>query len=667
MDAVTDPAILAQLNGTDLKPVSDPAILAQLNGSGAPQANTVKPPWYAGVMPDIPRSIGETAMSLGSSVVAKPVADVAGLAAMLKEILSPTPGGGDPQGFREHVQQALTYEPRTGMAQNIVGGLGQAGKFANEAVVAPLGKSMRGDSAADSPRGMAANAAGEATMQGLGLLGIKGAAKAGPAIRAPGFINDVTGRGLPEARTAAMDAARANLSDASQGFGKEQAARMGESHTLEDVAKRLDSDLAAGAQRNGRPTLDVQGESARSAFTNAMSVAEQARKKVADPAYEHARAAAAAKEAGGARVDVSDATKEIANMRDLAENIPELKAKLTSIINSAEGVKPPGASTPAILDHTGKPMAPTMPEGLTYEQLSLAARRARDIAYGADMEGYGSVVRRAAQDFSKKLDTALANFVPEHRAAANIYREMSKPMDALGTRYGRAISETEGGLGGDVYTKVAAQDIPGRLFKNKEGINLLVDALSGGKDATPAVRAANQARVDTMVEHYIMEGARGGDAARVGSDALRSTVTPPATATLNAVPSVKARVADQLTGEAGKQTAAAEARTGATAARSASESAATSKASVDSAIAKADADLAAGSHDAAYKGYVSAMRQSMAGDPDRYRAALALIERADTLQARTDKARRIARMLATAAGLGVAGKAGFNLYAGGHP
>lgn len=58
---VTDPAILAQLNGGK-QPVSDPALLAQLNGEGGPQFN------LSDAVTDIPAEIKRTAMSNAETI-----------------------------------------------------------------------------------------------------------------------------------------------------------------------------------------------------------------------------------------------------------------------------------------------------------------------------------------------------------------------------------------------------------------------------------------------------------------------------------------------------------------------------------------------------------------------------------------------------------------------
>lgn len=54
---------------------------------------------------------GDGALAMVTGMLAKPISDIAGLAATASEMLSPS--GGDTQGFKSSVQDALTYEPRT--------------------------------------------------------------------------------------------------------------------------------------------------------------------------------------------------------------------------------------------------------------------------------------------------------------------------------------------------------------------------------------------------------------------------------------------------------------------------------------------------------------------------------------------------------------------------
>ena len=485
--------------------------------------------------------------------------------------------------------------------------------------------------------------------------------------RIKGFTSALRGDEALAARGAAQTGAQTALGDITKELGGKQAAKMGEAFSLEDVVTRTQRELDAAAQRGGRPTLDAQGATVRSAYSGAIDAAKKTRDLAAEKLYGAVDEAAAAKEATGARVNVKSATKDIQNLIDQADEIPTLKAKLNALLGSVEGGPKSTGPLPPVgtgARRYGVPKAKAEPtEGLTYKQLQLANRYIKDVAYSADVEGYGSVVRNAAKNLSKKLDTAMSEFVPEHNMATAQYRKLSEPLESLGTRFGKALTGSEGGLKGEAYTKVADQDLPARLFAKKDGIELMVDALAGGKNAPEKSRIAAQKAVDTMVENWIMEGARAGGA--TGSKAAKAIAAPQMEATLQAVPSVGKRVGEQLGREVAKETKISELGSEAKAARDEAEIAAKAKQKVLENISNADAELKNNNTDAAYKGYVAALRQATSGDRERFNAALQLIDRADTLQAKTDKARALAKKLATwTVGTGAASFVGYEAIKG---
>jgi hypothetical protein len=145
-------------------------------------------------------AIVEPALKAGSAMIAKPVSDVAGLAATGKELISPTKGGGDPAGFKRHVQEALTYEPKTAA--------GQSGLNPLNAIPDWIGKGI----------GWAGDKAGGLAEKGLTKAGVSPAV-AGPigagvtegVEQLPGFIGAKGGAKLAEglpAKQAALDAAK---------------------------------------------------------------------------------------------------------------------------------------------------------------------------------------------------------------------------------------------------------------------------------------------------------------------------------------------------------------------------------------------------------------------------------------------------------------------------
>ena len=123
----------------------------------------------------------EPAAAMLSGAIAKPVSDVAGLAAVGKEMVSPTPGGGDPEGFKRYVQESLTYRPRTGLGQintqydplALAGqGVNWLGQQANEAIAPPSAGPMRSALGAG---------VGEAMQQAPAFAGLKSGPLAAPA------------------------------------------------------------------------------------------------------------------------------------------------------------------------------------------------------------------------------------------------------------------------------------------------------------------------------------------------------------------------------------------------------------------------------------------------------------------------------------------------------
>lgn len=113
----------------------------------------------------------EAVANMATGMVAKPLGDLAGLAATGKELISPTPGGGDPEGFRKSVQDRLTYQPRTEVGKNAAeyNPLAVVGKGVGAAADA-AGNLVGGGAAGDTARGAAGNLTREAFQQAPGFI-----------------------------------------------------------------------------------------------------------------------------------------------------------------------------------------------------------------------------------------------------------------------------------------------------------------------------------------------------------------------------------------------------------------------------------------------------------------------------------------------------------------
>lgn len=121
-------------------------------------------------------AIAEPIMKMGTGLVAKPVADVMGLSALVKAKLSGDTDA-DVSGFRNYIQNALTYEPRTEVGKSPLNPLNAIpnaiGSTVNNLLVDPVANLVGGGSDADTPRGMAGNAVREAIPHALAIAGAK--------------------------------------------------------------------------------------------------------------------------------------------------------------------------------------------------------------------------------------------------------------------------------------------------------------------------------------------------------------------------------------------------------------------------------------------------------------------------------------------------------------
>jgi hypothetical protein len=179
----------------------------------APIAVPQKPTYKPTVFEEATGAVVEPIMKMGSALIAKPVSEIAGIAAMFSDYL----GGrkdGDPMGFKNQVQQSLTYEPRTvagASKYNPLNAIPEAIGSAMSAVGTPAKEFLKGDAAADSPRGMVVNAIGEAVPQVLGMIGVKNAPIVGKAVKTAGkeIVADTT-KSMAFSKQAAREAASAS-------------------------------------------------------------------------------------------------------------------------------------------------------------------------------------------------------------------------------------------------------------------------------------------------------------------------------------------------------------------------------------------------------------------------------------------------------------------------
>lgn len=147
--------------------------------------------------------IAENIANIGTGMIAKPISDIAGLAAMGANIF----GGmeGDPAAFKQHVQESLTYSPRTAVGQTITESPANPVNIIGNAIGSVsegAGNLVRG-SQPGPVRQAAGDALQEAIPQALGIAG----AKFGSKVKGPTSI-EKPASGVPNLKAMADNPAQ---------------------------------------------------------------------------------------------------------------------------------------------------------------------------------------------------------------------------------------------------------------------------------------------------------------------------------------------------------------------------------------------------------------------------------------------------------------------------
>lgn len=166
----------------------------------------------------------------------------------------------------------------------------------------------------------------------------------------------------------------------------------------------------------------------------------------------------------------------------------------------------------AFLDMEGKPLfegAQAAP--LTMEKAEHVRRKLSDMAYGVGLQKQGTSVQMAATKALKELDAQMETFVPAHKVYKDNWRNNSRPLDVLDTKFSNFVSGAKGGVDGEAYYNLHASELPKKFFEKQGGMELLTDTLAGGKEAavTAEAHAHAAAQVDDMALKYFKELGRG--------------------------------------------------------------------------------------------------------------------------------------------------------------
>lgn len=478
-------------------------------------------------------------------------------------------------------------------------------------------------------------------------------------LNAPG-VRQIVGREVAPAQQAAIKSARQGI-DTAAGV-EESNAQWNQLHQrgLQEARTAVDQQIAKLSQLPpGVKDLDAQGSLIRGAFNGSIESAKRARNAEADILFAQARDAAQAKEAAGARIDISKIEDELLELRKQAAGIKPIETQIDSMLGAVRPAEAPraGPQPPQFVDTRGNPIprapaAATAPTGKTFAQLELARRYLNDVAYAGEAEGFPAIVRNQAKSTAKSIDQAMQSFVPEFGAYKDRYKVMSEPLESLNTRLGKIISSTEGGLQEGAYAKTAAADLPAKLFSRKEGIDLLTDALAGGKNATPEARVQAASQVDKMVENWLLKSL----SAEKPEAALSKLRAPGTEAALTAAPGAAGRVQqrfDQLSqlGQSSADLAKRIEGVGKSVEDSQKIAGQLRKqAEMAERLATSDSVMLQGEGYSSYRNMIKSARKNDLLSQEQYDSIQNLFDRAATLKEKSDLARRIAAALGISVG-----------------
>lgn len=116
---------------------------------------------------------------------------------------------------------------------------------------------------------------------------------------------------------------------------------------------------------------------------------------------------------------------------------------------------------------------------ISFESLENLRRFLNDRSYGLPAEGFDAISQQQAGNIARSVENVMEEFSPGIRKYIDQYRKDSEPLRVFATKIGKALTGEQLTGAGSNYATVAAQGIPGRVFKDRESYQALVDALGG--------------------------------------------------------------------------------------------------------------------------------------------------------------------------------------------
>jgi hypothetical protein len=319
------------------------------------------------------------------------------------------------------------------------------------------------------------------------------------------------------ARKAAISGVSESVGSEAERLGQKAGSFTGESADMQMTNLGRQSELENLKAVNPKTTNLAIGQETRKSVLDAAKGYEDARQEAYGPVKDAAVAQADAKFKAGAQIEFPTAAPEMRKFLESIEGNSALETKAKGYLKMLLGEAPEAeTAAPKIILTNARgvpkpppPVAEVPPTSnisqRSPENIMNAIRQLQDVAYSGEMEGWGAFAKGSARDIVKAAKKDLYAYEPMLGEATDLYREMSEPLRAMSTKYGRAIEGMEKATGKSTFFKVDEADLPGRIFSKKGGVDMMKDILGGTPEAS--------AKVDELTARWLSEKVRQSTAA----------------------------------------------------------------------------------------------------------------------------------------------------------